>query len=467
VRLYEYSEGAFVQIAIGGGVTNGASPNSTGFQSLPNISFPYDSEFITIRTSLTNAVARVYSFTGGLIYKDFQNVGGGSTTAGRGISTFDQTRNVEIFRSDNGASQNNQAHLLSSGFFADTPAASPPGVGSEYMRCFELSPDSDYLIEGRINPQQSIYYRRTGVSGSHPVYNAAFLMDTDKNITVAAWSVDSRFALVGDGINGGIEIHEVNTGDSTLVKSHELPIPVDGVPVSACFSPDQRMLAVGFDNLGTLNTVTYRRSGSFYIQFNVLPGMGSLLDFSADGSLLIDAQKRKCFRFDGAFTELTGAMTNIVTGGAAQATSTHAVNPLAFGQLYNGVVAKIVDEQIDYSNVKLALLSEFASFDPTHSTLAEVNGAGVYSVSTGMYPVDGELITGITPTDEGAIYAIKADAITRTIIDTNLEFKYAVAYDATNDTPLAWFDYVQNRTIPKNTEVTFTFRDGNLITFAR
>ncbi|MEQ8308014.1 MAG: hypothetical protein RIA09_15765 [Hoeflea sp.] len=467
LRLYEFSEGAFVQIAIGGGLFVGASANSTGFLSKIDIAFPWDSEYISVHTPISDAVSRVYTFSSGLIFIDQQDVGALTGTRGRGLATYDYLNNVSIFRPDNGTVVSNQARVLDTGYFADTSPNGFIGGSSVYMRCLEVSPDAKYVIEGRIFPNQAIYHRRTAMNNGHPVFNDPQLLDTDKNVTVAAWSIDGRFAVIGDGINGGVEIHEVDTDNNELKFSHDLAVSVDGVPVAAAFSPDQRMLAVGFDNLGTLKTITYRRSGAFYIQYQILDGIGSLLDFSADGSLLIDGQKRKCYRFDGDFTELSSAMDNVAAGGAVQATSTHAVNPLAFGSLYNGVIGKIVDETIDYSNIRLALLSEFASFDPDHESLSEVNGGGTFSVSSGEYPVNGELLTGVTAVDEDQVFTVKADAITRTIVDTNLVFKFAVAYDATNDQPLAWFDYTQVRTIPKNTELTLTFRDGNLITFAR
>lgn len=467
LRLYEFSEGAFVQIGIVGGLPNALSPNSTGHLYQPTIRFPYDSEYIAIHTATADTTARVYTYLPNLLYRGYKVVSQAFPQAARGLATFDQSRNIWVFRADEVNTSNNQAKILSTGLFDSASVTAPGGNGTEYMRCFEASPDGNFLIEGRIFPQLPRLHRFSAESNGFPIYTAPTNLDTDKNVTVAAWSTDSRFACIGDGVNGGVSILELDTDLNTMTKTHDLPVGVSGLPVSIAFSPDQRMLAVGFDDAGTLTTVTYRRSGAFFIQFDVLNGIGSLLNFSADGALLIDGQKRKCFKFDGEFTELTGAMDNIVAGAVVQAVSTHAVNPLAFGTLYDGTISAIIGETIDYANIRLALLSEFASFDPTHASLAAVTNGGLYSVTSGQYPAAGELITGITEVDEGAVYALKANDITRIIIDTNLVFKHAVAYDATNDTPLAWFDYTQTRTIPKNTELTLAFRDGNFITFAR
>lgn len=338
-------------------------------------------------------------------------------------------------------------------------------AGSESMRCLVVSPDGKFVFEGRVGTS-SLVHKLTD-SSSFPTWGTAIELDTIRSITAAAWSPDSIYLCVGDGVTGGVEIHEVDTTDDSVNPSHALPFE-DGVATAISFSPDQRMLAVGYRKDDTWFTVTYRRTGSFFVKYATLPGIGALLSHSADGTILVDGQLKKAFAFDGSdYVALANAMDNIPAGVVVQEMSTHAVNPLAFGKLYSGAISAVIQSQVDYSNIKFALLTEFAAFDPGHVTFEQVTGNGLYSVNTGQFPADGQVLTGVTPVDLGDVYAVKSDDVTRTIIITNLSFRYAVAYDATSGRPLVFFDYTANRLVPKNTEMTLSFKDGNLITFAR
>lgn len=464
IRMFEFSAGRFVQIASAGGYVHNAGANSAGFAPLPKLNFAHDSAYFGIRYSPTLNLSRYVSFTPTLNVKASADKQQGQGDAGRGLAGFDAIKNVSIFKADalNGATliRVGTNGLLTVG--TNTPLSTG---GSVTMRCFEVSPDGKFIIEGRAGTASLVH--KLSAPGDFPTWGTSTELDTIRSVTAADWSPDSIYLCVGDGVTGGVEIHEVNPLDDSVNSSHALPVE-DGLTTAVSFSPDQRMLAVGYRKDDTWFTVTYRRTGSFFVKYATLLGIGALLSHSADGTMLVDAQLKKAFSFDGSdYSALANAMDNIPAGVAIQEMSTHAVNPLAFGKLYSGAISDIIQSQVDYANIKFALLTEFASFDPNHATFAEVTGNGLYSVNTGQYPPDGQVLTGVAPVDLGDTYAVKADAVTRTIIMTNLNFRYGVAYDATNDRPLVFFDYTANRLVPKNTEMTLSFKDGNFITFAR
>lgn len=459
VRTYEYSGGAFVQLAALAGFTHTPSAHPAGIALYPKLAWAQDGRYISIRRAIGTGTSRLQVLNEYLDQKgtmDGQNTSG---DASAGLMTFDHANDVSILHPRlSGPYQNSIAVNLNG--TAVVLGTAPVDLAGNNERAFEAAPDGTMLVSGQVKPTDSRLYRR----GAYPAFETpeAFV---SRGIDVAGWSPDSEFLITGSAADMIVQVFKIIDGAPVLMM--ELP-PEGKVPVAIALSPDYRGLAVGYLSGGAYSTVVYRRSGDFYIKKQTLTGIGQLLDYSGSGKLLVDAAQRKAYAFDGTtMTLVAGAVDAIPLGMVQQAMSPHVVNPDGQGTLYHNVIDKLLDDIIDLETLKITLLSGDAVFDPTHTTLAEVTGSGAFEIADGGWPAGGLLVTGVVKVADADRVLLKSDPIMRVITGSALTARYAVVYDASavDETPVAFIDFLADKTIAKNTELVLSFRSGNLIAF--
>lgn len=462
VRTFEYSGGAFVQLASLGGFPMGNLAHPAGITLFPELAWARDGAFVTLRYAANSIISRLWSWNEFLDPKGFADGSNTVSGASRGISSYNHADEVSVFHCD-GTQSTNQIFVPATGI-PTTPGTTSPASAGTTERCFEITPDGEYALSGRIKPSDSLIYTKTGMSGAGVAYSAGVPF-TSKGINCAGWSPDSKYLITGDAVLNTCQVFEMVADVPTLIM--ELP-PEDGAPVCVAFSPDRRWVAIGYLNGGDYFTVAYRRTGPYFVKKQTLTAMGQLLDYSANGKLLVDAAQRKAYSFDGnTLTLVSGAMASVPAGQTVQAMSQHAVDPVGLGSLYNNAIDSIISGTVGLDTLKLTLLTSAASFLETHTTLDQVTNSGAYEVSTSGWPAGGLLMTGVDKENTGPTVNYKADNLYRVIITETLTARYAVVYDdgSVDQTPIAFLDFQAEKTIVKNTELVLSFRSGNFITF--
>ncbi len=95
-------------------------------------------------------------------------------------------------------------------------------------------------------------------------------------------------------------------------------------------SPYSNQLAVSWVNAGVYQTKIYRRLGSFYQEIQTVNGFGQLIDFSADGTMILDCGSKKALKrngLTGVFEANDAIVANVATGVVRQALSDHVQVP--------------------------------------------------------------------------------------------------------------------------------------------
>lgn len=140
----------------------------------------------------------------------------------------------------------------------------------------------------------------------------------------------------------------------------------------------------------------------------------------------------------------------------------------AASSLYDSAVQTLVGRTGDLNNMKLALLSEMATFDPSHTTLAQVLGANeVYGSSWPQGGIDAN--DGSWSQASSSEYAFD---LTFPYKDLNLAgsitFRRAVLYDNTdaNKKPLIFFDLGENKTFSQLDRLQFNMPGSHAVLFA-
>src|SRR5690606_29446366 len=110
-----------------------------------------------------------------------------------------------------------------------------------------------------------------------------------------------------------------------------------------------------YENAGSYTTVIYRRDGTYLTETQVIVGdMGYLLDFTADGKMLIDASvKRALVNNGGTFEDEMGFLDELPANVKSQAISDHAQQIATSGRFYNGALPAFVTDAVNTASLKL------------------------------------------------------------------------------------------------------------------
>lgn len=468
VRVFEFTAGAFVQLAALGGFQHnpGAFPEAD-FAPPPRLSWMYDGKFLMVARNTSATASRFTTLDDFLAPVDVESNGDTNGSLRQGVYVTN-LRDSAVYFVGNAVQYNNVNMVSPTGDIVNKPYGSPQVSIGDSIRCAEISPDAETFFVGRRKPEQSCIFKRGGEFNGARFYEQQPIFITSRSAHCAGWSPDSQYLLTGDQTNGVVQVHKRAADTLSVQLVHELPLEPGFVPVTIKASPDRRWLAVGWRGSGpSYKTVMYRRSGDFYSKKQTFTGMGQMVSFSGDGRLLADGAQRMALSFNGIeWSVLAGAMNNIPLGMTVQAMSPHLVNPIGLAQIYNGVIDQIIDEEVDLSNLKLTLLKAGAAFNPAHTTLAQVTAGGL-EVDTGGWPIGGLKLNNVQKVDAGNVVNIKADPLYRIVVGSPLTARYAVVYDDTQagDRPLVFVDLLVEKLTARNAEMVLSFRSNNLLTF--
>lgn len=463
LRIYEMGAAGFVQIGTGG---LNVDPAMILDGQYPELFFVRDSAYVVGIDRPTNNSGRV-----GRTYRADGSI---AATSGLGnqarSSAFSSTRDDGILfgtfgsstAGDLGSNRLGAFRIAADGALSSAASANS-GVRNMDVASVSISPDGALAIYGsaagytsrRIVPSDVTW----GIIASDTPINHQYPM------TAQAWNHAGDFLYAADATTSR-KVHVFRRTGSDLEPVASFGSE-PGIPISVRVSRDNRHVAVAWRDGSSYSTAVYRRTGIYYQRVQLIANFGRLLDFSADGQLLIDASAKKCRRMVGAqFEAADDLMSAVASGVFAQAVSTHFEGFGGFGQLYNGSVPALVGEAADLSALKLSLLSADAVFTPTHSSISQVTANGSLEVTGSGWPVGGRALLNVHPVEIGAnTVRYIADGISHLVIEASMSFRYGVVYDTTSNKPLLFIDFQREIVALMNRELVMSFEEAGLFQF--
>lgn len=455
LRLYEMAGDVFVPL----GVVGGLSHDTTIASPVPLLS--WDLEIVNILRKASNAGQIAgYDSVGNL----FASNAPGSLAS---QSRFAASRNEDFFAqwSDGIAQVRRLNHSLANyGSFPITNFGS--GLNGKTALTFSAS--------GRVAAH---VYNNVGSQYTLASYAA------DPGDSTWPWQFNTpvtRLVATGTGpdilhvTNDDMHILMGTTGDSRVrVFRASDTVPLPDIPLSkplrtVATAPFGRLIAVSTLDSGTYETTIYRKVGDLYQALQTITGLGSMLTFSADGTMLFDAARRLTYRWNPTtrvMDAVAGSMTNVTVGAATQAVSDHVPALLTVPHWYQAGVVRLAEQALVPADVKFTLLnSTMPGFDPSAATMTAAAGAS--EVTGGSWPAGGYNLADFDVLPTGTNMA--------TWIFTNLQhlamlsgmtFRAILLYEDTGaGIPLCRIDFQSDVTIPIDNRVEFVLENG-LVTF--
>lgn len=237
--------------------------------------------------------------------------------------------------------------------------------------------------------------------------------------------------------------------------------------------PNDRHVVLTWDNgSGYFQSYLYRRVGTSFSKIYTWPvNFGRQLSWTEDGKYLIDATVKKMYEIseDGlTITDRSSLMSAIPAGVEIQATSTHALAPVAQARVYLGGLAALVSNGVNLSQLKVMLLNSNAGFMPEHTTINQVSNTNAYQVSGSGWAAGGELLTGVAreTIDSGLAIRWKANVLQKNIVTAPITFRRACIYDASNSKPIVMLDFLTDYVAPIDTTLKFDFLTNGFVKFS-
>lgn len=467
LRTFEYTSGAFVQIGTLGGLTHNVSATAlaAGADPAPALCWDWNDSYIVITYAATANRNLVYVFspllaTMGAVYLQASstNIGGGRT-----VSFEDQHEHYHI---PSIAQQRMCVKVSEAGVPTLVQTFNGTTVGLN-VTGMAMAEDGEYMMHSFADAatKPTRLYKRASAPGATPNFvqqtNPPFITNSQQ----VRFSYNDRSVLTLDTTFGVAKIWTLVADVWTFLQ--DLPLPTGTVQKSQ-MSPDTKMLAVSVLSGGVYTTRIYRRVGDYFQFHQDLTGIGKLLDWTADGILLVDSGLKAAYiRFGETFIENNASMTNIPSLVQAQALSKGRVYPYGFAKLYNAAIEDLAEYNVDFNDLKMTLLKDTASFDETHTSLSQVTGSGAYEVNTGLWPAGGVDLTNVSSADNGVYYDFTADPVKWIPLASTLVARYGVIYEATSSRPLIFIDFLNQRAVVQGRQMVIDFQGGSFLRFSK
>ena len=295
-----------------------------------------------------------------------------------------------------------------------------------------ISPDN-LKLSGIATSQIANVLNPNGFNGNLTWPNS-FTVDAD----IGEWDRTSRFLVVGKKGNDHFSI--LKWASNTFTKTMDVENTGQGLH-AITMSPYSNQLAVSWVNAGVYQTKIYRRLGSFYQEIQTVANFGQLIDFSADGTMILDCGSKKALKrngLTGVFEANDAIVANVATGVVRQALSDHVQVPFPVVDFYQNALDLTVEGGLDIAKFKVTLVQDGApAYDPEAQWLADVTGDK--EVTAGLWPADGIPLVNPAIVSEGLEAKVTSDAITRIIVEQGIEFRYVVLHH--DGAPILRHDY--------------------------
>lgn len=451
-RTFELAAGVFTQMASQGGFPQNAQPSGGTY---PFFSWAQDQIVVVLSEGGTGRSIRLLSSLLSTLDNEAQTAGASTASYRAGFGKGTQVVSILPGTGNNGTSL--RKFRVAPGVLNIESHASPSTALVEITQ-IPASPD------GVKWPQ----LHTTGIRNVRdPGLNQAWVLDgtlSGVRAAMGAWDASSRYLTVGVPGDTYATVLRYSSG---LAAGYEPTQQIDhpnGTFYAIGSDPHGKYLAIGWAVSGGYETRIYKRLGSFYQYQQTLAGMGRLLDFSADGRILVDGASRKIAVFNpgtSLYADDAAMAANLPTGTVAQAVSDHAPVLSATVDMYQAGLTLLAAGTFDMTDLKLTLATSAApAFDIAHDTLAEVLGSA--ELTQGGWPAGGVPVENATAdsTTPGVV-VITGDDVERVIITSSATFRYAVLHQ--NGTPLARYDFQEDRVVDQNSTAVFDMPSTGLL----
>lgn len=351
-----------------------------------------------------------------------------------------------------------------------------------------IHPNGSYLIRPRNNPSASqginINYNTVapGVAG-YPDFTTIAQTTTATSPQVAA--VAAAWSPGGDLIYflntaGEIVVVPFNTPATLTPSSAQViaavgqtafTVPSNGLGTSdgSYIIPDRSgsFVAVVHYNGTAYTTVIYQRTGSTLSEVQRITAFGKAAAFTEDSRYIIDANSKKAFKYNPV-TKIfdidvsSTVMANVpISPFGFLSSDIDAVEGIA--NVYNVAIGRFLTCGVALPGLKMIFLSSGAAFNAAATTIAAaVNGFAVSDPNvpaTGLAVQNAQLVEGA-----GGQVTLLANDLSVSVAN-NFTFRYSALVDETNDKPIAFFDWGENRTIDALSGVDIDLSSRGIILF--
>lgn len=225
-------------------------------------------------------------------------------------------------------------------------------------------------------------------------------------------------------------------------------------------------VAVVHYNGTTYTTVIYQRTGSTLTEIQRIGSFGKAGAFTEDSMFIVDANSKKAYKLNltlKLYEDVSAtAMANVpISPFGFLSNDIDAIEGIA--NVYNAAIGKFLSCGVDLANLKMIFLSPSASFNAAATTITgAING---FAVSDPNVPATGLTLQNATLTPgSGGQVLLKADDLAVNVAN-NFTFRYSALVDATNDTPLAFFDWGEDFTIDALSGVNIDLSSRGIVLF--
>lgn len=137
--------------------------------------------------------------------------------------------------------------------------------------------------------------------------------------------------------------------------------------------------------------------------------------------------------------------------------------------LYDGALLSLLAGTVDRANLKMALLSASAVFNPAHTQLTQVTAGGFDEIVTADWPAGGKAMANAHYTPVGSDVMLVSDPVNASVLAADLVFARAVIYDNTsvNKRPIMFVEFGSTRTVAVGEQVEFQATTDGLLLFER
>lgn len=457
-RILELTESGLIQLG-----TLSVSAGSYGTASPADIFFLPDRVLINHRGSSTSVYLKLVDYFGNQISSASRYLG-----SSVGQILFIRTHNIVLVQT---SLHQGRIFHINDDTIEDVKVTDFGAPSAVSVRANAVTPDGDVIVA---ISSDAFYYYTSGEldEDGYPTYSYAgqvVIPDGDNFFNRAIASDDGRFFIFwrDDNVAGRAVVLSRDGNTVSFLSeisegNHNL-----GTITDITMSDDSLLIAIGYENGSNYTTRVLRRVGPYFSDLFQLTGMGARLAFSASGRVLVDPVLGVAYEIDGSsYTDITASIgISPFTGNYLRTKfSDQILGQGSVAYLYDGALLDVLSEHVDLANLKMALLDETATFDPTDGELDIVTANGSKEVFGGEWAQGGVLLENVRFAGSGSTVTVTADEIRKLIFGSSLTFRHAVIYeDSGVRRPLTFIDFHEPIELPFNQMAVFNFDDSGFI----